>query len=93
MARTIEDIMVQQAVDIAILSGMLRLGKMRCICPEISVGPGRIARSTGGETTQSWKHRDKDRKDGKDVPFGGCLCDIGNDVMAVVDTLVVSAES
>lgn len=93
MGKTVEDLMVQQAVDIAIYSGMVRVGKMWCVCPEMSVGPGRICRSTGGETTKSWKHRDQDRKEGKDVPFGGCLCTIGDDVMAVIDTLVISPES
>jgi len=63
------------------------------VSPEMSVGPGRTARSTGGETSQSWKYRDKDRKEGKDVPFGGCLCDIGDDVMAIIENLVVSPES
>ena len=93
MQGAVEDVMVQQAVDIAIHTGLLKVRKMRCICPEMSVGPGRTARSTGDETAQPWKYRDKDRKEGRDVPFGGCLCDIGDDVMAIVENLVVSPES
>lgn len=83
---------VQQAMQVAKENGIsMKAGNIWCICPEMKTDG--IVRSKGGETVSTWKHRQQEREEGKDVPIGGCICTIGDDITLIVDNLVVSRES
>ncbi len=70
------------------------IDKMWCVCPEMEIRGG-TATSKGGETSGGWKHRDEARKQGKDVPFGGCICSVGDkeELMVIVKELFMSPSS
>ena len=67
--------------------------KLVCVCPEMTT-TAHSAASKGGETALSWKYRDKERKQGKDVPLGGCVCNVGNkERLVIVKELYMSPSS
>lgn len=91
MDYTVEQVLAA-AESMKIKHAALVAEDMWCICPEMKTDTYR-ATSYGGETVPSWKDRDEKRKAGKDVPLGGCLCTIGNDITLILDKLTVTASS
>jgi len=67
--------------------------KMVCICPEMKSG-SYMAESGGGKTDSGWGYREGERKAGKDVPIGGCICHFDdNAIKLIIDELIMVPSS